>query len=294
VAIPLLIFSIGAAGQELTPRSFWPAPHGTKILGLGYSYSTGDIVTDPSLPVSGVDSKINTGAAIYQQTLDLAGRSTNVQLELPYVFGTTSGELLGESARANYSGFGDLAATLSINILGAPTLTPAAFQALRLNPRPIVAASIRVVAPTGEYDPDKLINLGTNRWAVKAKLGYVQPLPHKTMLELGAGVWFFQDNRDFLGLTRQQDPIGAFDASLIKRFKPGFWASLDASYYIGGRTTVDGIGRADFQRNFRAGISVAYPIRGRHAIKLGYSTGVVTETGGDYDNFLLSYFYRLQ
>ncbi len=290
----LLSLSGMAFSQELTPRAFWPAPYGTKIVVAGYAYSTGDIVTDPSLPLVGVDSTIRTGVLAYQQTLDLAGRTANLQFELPYTDGSTSGEFRGEPANREVSGIGDFAATLSFNLMGAPTMTPAEFQQYRLNPKPILATSLRVVAPTGEYEPDKLINIGTNRWAAKIKLAYLRPMPGKWVLEMAAGVWFFQDNDEFLGVTREQEPITALDLNLIKRFRPGFWGSIDGNYYLGGRTTVDGDKRADLQRNSRAGFSLAYPFAKRHAVKASFSTGVVTESGGDYNSILLNYFYRIQ
>lgn len=243
------------------------------------------------MPIDGVDSRIDSGVLAYQQTLSVAGRTANLQLELPYASGTTIGTLQGGPARAAVSGIGDLAVTLAINLDGAPSMTTTEFQALRANPRPILGASIKVVAPTGDYDPDKLVNVGTNRWAVRAKLGYIRPLTKKWMLELGVGAWFFQDNDEFLGETREQEPITAVDFNLIRRFSPGFWGSLDLNYYHGGRTTIRGIANADFQRNARAGITFVYPFKRRHLIKAGYSTGVTTEARGDYQSFLLSYVY---
>ena len=50
------VLALPAGAQELSPRAYWPAPRGTQLLFVGYSYSWGDIVTDPSLPVVGVDS----------------------------------------------------------------------------------------------------------------------------------------------------------------------------------------------------------------------------------------------
>ena len=47
--------------------------------------------------------------------------------------------------------------------------------------------------------------------------------------------------------------------------------------------------RADLQRNWRAGATIVKPFLGMNAFKLGYSTGVVTESGGDYDMLLLSF-----
>ena len=110
-----------------------------------------------------------------------------------------------------------------------------------------------VQIPIGEYEEDKLINAGTNRWAVKPAIGLIWPLYPTWLLEFELGTWFFGDNDEFLGTTRQQDPIVTSQFHLIKRIRPGFWASLDATYYAGGRTTVGGTERADLQRNSRIG-----------------------------------------
>jgi hypothetical protein len=281
--------SVSVFAQDLTPRAYWPAPKGTKLLLLGYANQSGDIVTDPTLPITGVDSTIHSGVIAYQQTVDLFGRTSNFQLELPYVDGKTSGFAFGESARRDVQGIGDISAVSSINLLGAPSMNGEGFQELRQNPRPILGASIKIVAPTGEYDADKLINVGSNRWAVRARLGYTQPLSAKWLMEVAVGAWFFEDNDEFLGETRKQEPITALDFSLIRRFRPGLWGSLDLNHYRGGRTTVSGFPGADLQRNSRAGITLVYPIKSRHAIKVSVSSGVATESGGDYRIASVSY-----
>ena len=83
--------STGALAQDLTPRTYWPAPKGTRLLIVGYAHQTGDVVTDPSIPITGVDSSIDSAVIAYQQTLDLFGRTGNLQFEVPYVDGTTTG-----------------------------------------------------------------------------------------------------------------------------------------------------------------------------------------------------------
>lgn len=285
--------SVTAHAQDLTPRTYWPAPEGTRLLVFGYSRQTGDVVTDPSIPITGVDSTIDSAALAYQQTINLLGRTGNIQLQLPYADGTTTGMVGNQSGRSDVSGVGDFAATLTINLSGAPAMTPADFLELRRNPRPILGASVKIVAPTGEYNPDALINIGTNRWAVRLQLGYIRPLAPRWLLEVSAGMWFFQDNDEFLGMTREQDPIGALNFHLVRRFSPGFWGSLDLNYYLGGHTTVDGERSADLQRNSRLGLSLAYPFAGRHAVKLGISEGLVTESGGDFRTITLNYVLRI-
>ena len=280
-----------ALAQDLSPRTYWPAPKGTRVLIVGYAHQTGDVVTDPSIPITGVDSRIDSAVLAYQQTIDLFGRTGNVQLELPFVDGTTTGMVSDQPGRRDVTGVGDIAATLTINLAGAPSMSAAEFQGLRRNPQPILGASIKVVAPTGEYENDKLINIGTNRWAVRLQLGYIRPLTPKWLLEMSAGAWFFQDNDEFLGTTREQDPIGALNIHLVRRFSPGFWASLDLNFYLGGHSTLDGERNADLQRNSRAGLSFAYPFKRRHAVKVGISEGVATESGGDFRTITLNYIH---
>jgi hypothetical protein len=282
--------SAAAAGaQELSPRAYWPAPKGTKVAVAGYAYSFGDVLTDPSLPITGVDSRIHSVALAYLQTMSLWGRTANFVVELPYVWGTTEGALEKSTRRRDFSGIGDLGITLSVNLRGAPSMTPADFQRLRENPHPVLGVSIKMLIPTGDYDEDKLINVGANRWAVKPELGFMIVVTSRWLLELELGTWFFGDNDEFLGVTREQKPVTAFEIHVVRRLKPGFWAALNFNYFTGGQTIVGGELRADLQRNSRIGATVVVPIRGRHGVKVGYSTGVVTESGGDFEEVLLSY-----
>jgi hypothetical protein len=283
------LLSASVHAQDFTPRAYWPAPKGTKVAVLGYGYSSGDVVTDPSLPVVGVDSKLNTGLLAYLQTLSLGGRSANVIVELPYVWGTTTGDVQGQARTRDLAGFGDVAVTLSFNFLGAPSMTAGEFQKLRQNPHQILGGSLKVLAPTGDYESDKLINIGTNRWAFRAEMGYMYPITSKWLLELEGWAWFFGDNDDFLGVTREQDPIIGGEAHIVRRIRPGFWGSLNLNYYTGGRTTIGEVIRADLQENSRIGIDILYSFRPGHALKFGYSTGMLTESGGDYDSVLLAY-----
>ena len=78
-----LCSALPLAAQELTPRIYWPAPKGTRILVTGYSYSEGDVIFDPSIPIKGADSKINTGVLAYVQTLGLWGRASNLSWSYP-------------------------------------------------------------------------------------------------------------------------------------------------------------------------------------------------------------------
>lgn len=291
LTLSLVLLSSGAAAQELTPRAYWPVPKDTNALVISYQRSSGDIVTDPSLPLTGVDSKIDYLQVSYQRTLSLFGRTANVQFNLPVSDGHTEGFVNGEFRTRDTHGLADARVRMSINLKGAPSMDGAAFRELTQNPHSIVGASLLVQAPTGDYDDDKLINIGTNRWSIKPAVGAIWPLKPSWLLEAEVGVWLFGDNKEFLGQTREQDPIASAELHLIKRLAGGSWVSLDANYYTGGRTVVGGVEGSDLQRNSRAGVTMVVPIKGGHAVRGSYSTGVVTESGGDFEIFSLSYLY---
>jgi len=289
IIILIMLTASTISGQELSPRAYWPAPNGTKLCILGYSHSWGDVLMDPSLPITGVDSRIHVGILAYQQTINFFGSTSKFVIEIPYVIGNLKGFLDGEPRTRNISGFSDIGLTLSANFIGAPSMTPSEFLELLNSPHPILGASVKILVPSGHYEKDRLINVGTNRWAIKPELGFMMPLNDKWLFELELGVWFFADNDEFLGVTRKQKPITATEIHIVRRFKPGFWAALDLNFYTGGKTIVNGKLNADLQRNSRFGITLVYPIARNQSLLAGFSKGVVTKSGEDFFSILLTY-----
>jgi hypothetical protein len=285
----LCIWPVSGAAQDLTPRAYWPSPKGTRVAVLGYSRAEGDVLFDPSIPLYGVDSELNVAILAYMQTLGLWGRTANLIVELPYQWGTTQGFIGTTPAGRRYDGIGDLGVTLSVNLVGAPSMSVEDFQAMRADPRHLLGASLKVIAPTGKYDSDRILNIGANRWSAKAELGYMFPIRNKVIFEMNLGAWFFGNDDSFIGGRRRQHPIVAAKLHLVRRFSPGFWASLDATYFEGGRQIIGGNELGDVQQNARLGATISVPIRGRHSVKIGYAAGVVTEFGTDFNQFLVTY-----
>lgn len=285
----IVLWPCAVLGQELSPRAYWPSPIGTKVIVTGYSYQAGDVLMDPSVPLYGVDSTINTGFLAYMQNFSLWGRTTNVLLELPYSWGTTRGLVGDTPAKREFAGLSDAGISMTINLVGAPSMDQAAFQALRANPRAQLGFSVKLVPPTGRYQADRLINVGANRWAAKFELGSVIPLKPRWLLELEAGVWLLGDDDDFIAGKREQNPIYSAEVHIVRRFKPGFWASLDANFFTGGAQTIGGTELVDLQNNRRFGATLVVPFAGRHAVKAGYSVGIRTRYGNDFKQFLATY-----
>ena len=97
------------------------------------------------------------------------------------------------------------------------------------------------------------------------------------------GAWFFSNDDDYISGRREQAPIFSGEIHLIRRFRPGFWASLETTYFKGGRQTIRGDRLADAQNNARIGATIVMPFGGRHAIKAGFSTSLTTNYGNDFD-----------
>lgn len=290
VVFTSILLPLYSVAQELSPRTYWPAPVGTRVATVGYSHNSGDIIPDRSLLITGVDSTIDSMHIGYRHTMNLWDRTANLTVEVPYTKGSTVGSRDGEAIQEQeYSGWGDLAATLSVNILGAPAMTRQEFREMRGNAPNILGASLKVVAPTGQYDSDRLINLGANRWAMKAEVGYITVLHPKWLFETSLGAWFFEDNDNFLGVLKEQNPVAEVQGHLIHRFRPGFWASLDVNYYEGGRSTVDGRQLNNVMRDSKIGATLVFPFASIHAIKLGYSNGSITDSNENFNTLLIAY-----
>jgi hypothetical protein len=170
-----------------------------------------------------------------------------------------------------------------VNLLGGPALTPREF--VRHKPETTLGASLTVIAPFGQYDPAKLINLGTNRWACKPELGLSHPAGDWTF-ELYAGVWLFEANDNFFGgQVKRQDPLASYQTHIVYEMRPRLWAAVDFTYYAGGETTVNGKPQNDRQGNTRGGLTLSVPIKQDQSLKLSWTRGVSTRIGSSFDTF---------
>ncbi|MGB7492394.1 MAG: transporter, partial [Thermoanaerobaculia bacterium] len=236
VVVALLVLAFPLAGQELEPAAYKVVPINANLLQVGYVLAVGDVNFNPALPVEDAEATINTMTVMYGRTLSLFGRSANFGVVAPYSVGHLEGIYIGEFTEVDRSGLRDPLFRLAVNLYGGPAMELKEFASYK--PKTNVGASIRILAPLGEYDSSKLINLGTNRWSFKPEIGVTRALG-KWSLECYAGVWFFTDNTDFFGgKTREQDPIGSFQGHTLYTFKPGMWLALDLNYYNGGTTKV--------------------------------------------------------
>lgn len=289
--VPFLGGTRTAFAQQLEPRAYAPAPIGLNAIGLGGLYSFGGVVTDPSLPFDNVNAHVYGVSAYYGRTFGLFGRLASASVPVPYGWAHVTGDVQDVSRSVDRSGLVDASLRFGINLLGCPALTP---QELAKRTRgTTMGASVTVVAPIGEYDGTKLINLGTNRWAYKPEVGLTQPFLGDWILEVYAGVWLYGTNGDFYGgHVRKQDPLGSFQSHLVYNFNPRVWAAADFTFYSGGETTVDGVSKNDRQNNTRGGVTLSIPCGKTQSLRLAWAQGVSTRVGSSFQTFGLAWQLR--
>ncbi len=285
-ALAALAPAISAGAQDLEPRAYRSLPTGLNFLVVSLGRSEGNVIFDPSLPIKDLEAEIDTAIAAYFRSLSLWGRSASVTAIVPFVNVRATGLLEGELVGGRRSGTGDLRLRLAVNLLGGPALSPEEFRDYRQ--RRNVGVSLAISAPTGQYDSSRLINFGSNRWGFKPEIGY-SSIRGRWILEAAAGVWLYTTNDDFVGVSREQDPIGSFQTHISYSFKPGLWLALGGTYFTGGLTRVDGIERSDLQKNARIGLTLSIPVGQRQSVKVATHTGAFTRVGADFDVATLSY-----
>ena len=169
IAAALEFCALGVAGQDLAPRAYVITPLNSSAITLTYSYYTGGLQFDVAVPITGATAQISVPVFAYCCSLNFFGRPANILASLPYTEGNLQRKVIGAESRLYRSGLLDHVYRLSVNLKGGPALPFNEF--VKWRQKMLIEVSLKVVAPTGQYDPTKLINLGNNRWAFNPRSG---------------------------------------------------------------------------------------------------------------------------
>jgi len=296
---PSALFFAAAAGllgglgpplraQDLAPRAYIVTPVRSNALTLSYSYNDGALLFAGTVPITGATGKLSVPSVTYYHAFSLFGRSANVLAGLPYGVGTFEGNVLGEEQSTSRSGLFDSVFRVSVNLVGGPAMTLPEMRQWRQ--KTLVGFSLKVVAPTGQYDPTKLINLGSNRWSFEPEVGLSRRWGH-WLLDAYGSVWFFTENPEFFSRneynpgtqSQTQDPVGAVEIHLSYDVLPRFWVSLDGNFWYGGQTSLNGVENPDtLLENSRVGVTASFPLTRHQSLKASYAQGAYIRFGGDY------------
>jgi hypothetical protein len=287
----------GAYAQDLAPRAYVIGPIHSNAVILTYSFNHGDIDFNNVLPITDSTATLHISIFTYYHSLNFFGRSANITASLPYGVGNFHGKFIDNETKLYRSGLLDSAFRFSVNLKGGPAMSVKEFQSW--HQRTILGVSLKVVAPTGQYDPTKLINNGSNRWAFKPELGYSRRLGH-WVLDASGAVWFFTTNPEFWShntfvpgtQSQSQEPIGAFEGHLSYDVKPRLWVSLDANTWVGGRISLNGVENPKTQQlSSLIGASASVPLSKHQSLKVGYNSADYVRYGGYYQNVSVGWQY---
>ena len=277
-----------ASAQELEPRAYSPSPVGANFLVTSYIWSAGNVVFDPTLPITDVHADVQGLVVALGHSFNLFGNLGLVSAAIPYALADVTGKILEEQAQTTRSGLADARFKLSVNLRGNPAMSVREFISARR--RTIVGTSLAVTAPASQYYKTKLINLGTNRWSFKPEVGVSVP-KGRWDLDGYVGMWFYTSNADFYpsGSLRTQDPLLTVQGHASYTFRPRLWVAADGTWYRGGSARVDDGQASTSMNNSRLGLTVSFPVGRRYSAKVAYASGVVARTGTDFSTVAVAW-----
>lgn len=288
--ISLLFLTPQSHAGEIEPRAYVNTPVGINFLLAGFAYSAGGLSTEASSPIQDAQLQMPSGILAYARALDVWGKSGKIDVILPYSQLSGSAMVAGQTMERDVSGLNDPRFRFSVNFYGSPAVSLEEFA--KYQQGLIIGASLQVSAPLGQYDNDKMVNLGNNRWFVKPDIG-ISKAWGPFSLEFSTGVFLFSSNDDFFGgKTLDQDPVITTQVHATYNFGHGIWAALSGTYDYGGRKTIDDVPNDDIEENSRIGATLAVPVNRNNSIKLFASTPIHTSAGGDYDLAGILWQYR--
>lgn len=257
-----------ASAQDDGPRVYQLAPVGAQNLTAFLVNKRGNETPEPGSVSPG--SKIDTDVLVfrYARTFDVAGRPVTPFLIVP------TGEVRSSGA-PHSSGFGDVQIGGTVGLIGTPALSPEAFAAFK--PGFGLGVLGRVYLPTGAYDADKPVNLGSNRIAYQLGLPMVYAAgssyrdPGLTSLEVLPNLTFYEANEDPFGADRSaKDPLFSVEAHLTHNLGRRVWVSADMLYRLGGETKTDGTPDHNGMHGWSAGGSLALPFVSKTSLIFTY------------------------
>jgi hypothetical protein len=278
-----------ASAQELEPGLYQNAPVGFNVGVLSVGGSRGNVLVDAALPLEDGHARIGSVALVYVRTLRLFDHLAKFDAQVPIAWSRFTGTIQGEARTRSPQGLADPRLRLAVNLFGSPALDLPEF--VKYRQRTIVGVGLQVALPLGQYDPDRLINLGANRWSFRPEVG----LSHargRLGLELAAGAWLFTKNGEYYGgRTLEQRPLYFLKGSGIWTIKRGWWLGVSYGRANGGESLLDGTVRNDLQRNDRMGVAFSLPINPTSSLRVAYTNGLSTRLGADFDSINIAYQY---
>ncbi|HEX8815865.1 MAG TPA: transporter [Terriglobales bacterium] len=279
-----------AQAQFTDPHTYDNAPVGTNVLELGYDYARADASLDTFFVIAGARLDLNQGIVDYTRYFGLFHRLIWVKAGVPVA--NLSGSIQGTNIQGSTTGTGDSGYEAAILLKGGPALTADQFETYR--PSTTVGVDLAIAAPTGSYNANKILNLGSDRWSFKPEIAVSHPfgLEQKWQIDAYANAYFFTNNTSYRGKEiLRQDPLPGLEAHLSYFLLENLWASIDTRYAFRGETWVSGVNQNDAQKAFILGSEMNVAVNARHSFTFKFAKAVVHENAPTQTGFEVKYSY---
>src|SRR5262252_877652 len=263
LALAALYFPNQACAQFNDPRAYENTPVGTNQLELAYAYVHANTSIDTSLIITGAQLNLNQGTVDYTRYFGFLHRLMWVEAGVPVA--GLAGSVSGTNIQGSVTGAGDSSYSLAMLLKGGPALSVAQFE--HYEPTTTLGASLTITAPTGLYNPNKILNLGSDRWSFKPEIALSHPFgsEEKWQLDAYANAYFYTDNTSYHGREiLRQEPLAGLEGHISYSFNDRLWVSLDTRYSFRGATFVDGADQNNAQQNVIFGSEMNMSIDSRH------------------------------
>jgi Putative MetA-pathway of phenol degradation len=290
LAIAVLQFPEYVHAQFTDPRYYDNTPVGVNEIESVYAYGHSNASIDTSLIVAGAEFNLNQGTIYYTRYFSLYHHLAWLDAGVP--FAGLDGSVTGTRVHGSSTGVGDSSYQFAALLKGGPALSVAQFEAYK--PVTTVAASLSITAPTGLYNADKLLNLGSNRWSLKPEFAVSHPFGKQQKWELDgyANAYFYTDNTSYHGMqTLKQHVLPGVEGHISYSFRSNLWASLDTRYSFGGDTIVNGMNQNDVQQNFILGSELNISLNSQNTLVFEFAKALVHQNGPTAVGFAVKYYY---
>ena len=279
--VVILSLTTPAMAVDDGARAYWKLRDGTNVASVQYlnlsMQASGAQQFDPSHYLyPNADAEANVMVASFAHHMTLFNRPSSLSVSV--VGGSVDVDIdtsssapgflppgaTGTSFHQSASGYGDPSIQLDVNLFGTSPLV-STVDLLNYEPTWTVDAAVMLALPVGEYDSEKLVNMGLNRWwgriAFPIKYHFDTFAPgYMSSFELTPSAWIFGENDDFMGQTLKNDTLWQIESHLTYDFTRTFFGSLDLLYRSGFQSEIDGaeagteldIGDLGFTLNYTA------------------------------------------
>ena len=271
--------------QDDGPRTYWKGLAGANVVAFQYLPFNGDTLGSQSFnpanffyPESEIQA--NLFFLTYARHFTLFDRAAifganviggNVDVEsFEDPFEETPDIGFGQGAQ----GFGDPSVQLTVNLFGTPAIK-SLYDVSKYEPKVSLDVSAMGSMPIGEYDSDKVVNLGLNRWWTRLALPFTYHIGpfvpgYRTSVEVVPAVYLFGSNDDFLGGKLENEALYQIEAHVTRDFATKFFGSLDVMFRHGALAEIGGVNFGEKLSVLSAGFTLDYAVTDNIGLRVSY------------------------